>query len=65
MLQQQCKASGFIPLSNLVPVEKVKRGNPVINKDLCKCPVKLYELVRKSGKPNYLGAQIQVNFDFN
>ena len=56
---------GFIPLNNLR--YEWGKGLPptVCSKEICQDPVSLHYQVAEKKMPNFLGARIQVNFNFN
>ena len=65
MFCQQHEVCGFIPLNNL-RYEWAKGLPPnVCSKEFCQDPINLHYQVAKKYLPNFLGARIQVNFNFN
>ena len=64
-MRQQNQHTGFVPLSPLQFVGIKSCTKCLVNRELCKDPVKLHEYVTQFQCPNFIGARIQVNYDIN
>ena len=64
-MDQHTQHTGFIPLSPLQFGEIKECDKCIHDPELCKDPVKLYDIVNSFQCPNFLGARVQVNYDMN
>ena len=64
-MAQQQQHTGFIPLSPLQLVGIKACTKCMIDKELCKDPVKLHQYVKQFQCLNFVGARVQVNHSIN
>ena len=62
---QQNQHTGFVPLSPLQFLGIKNCTKCIVDKELCRDPVKLHEYVKQFQWPNFIGARVQVNYDIN
>ena len=62
---QKQQHTGFLPLSPLQFVGIKTCTKCIVDKELCKDPVKLHHYVKQFQCPNFVGARVQVNHSIN